>query len=184
MQTDPCNAPVRLVVTKSGRRFHPGSVRPTPYASFTESFLLSPLSSMGFLHADSLEDLALTTRPLAVLSLSAELTSTDARPLVSAKAPLSHCLYIGTDSVAAKVPVSELNRAFARLRRSKMRNPRILQMTILACAYSRFVPRKNAEGTPERLPPPLPTDPSFVPTGMQVTRQRKSLRPSAGAEDR
>lgn len=38
-----------------------------------------------------------------------------------------------------------------RLRRSKMRNPRILQMTVLAYAYSRFVPRENAEGTPERL---------------------------------
>lgn len=38
-----------------------------------------------------------------------------------------------------------------RLRRSKMRNPRILQMTVLAYAYSRFVPREKAEGTPERL---------------------------------
>ncbi len=36
-----------------------------------------------------------------------------------------------------------------RLRRSKMRNPRILQMAVLA--YSRFVPREKAEGTPERL---------------------------------
>ena len=38
-----------------------------------------------------------------------------------------------------------------RLRRSKMRNPRILQMAVLAYAYSRFVPREKAEGTPERL---------------------------------
>lgn len=38
-----------------------------------------------------------------------------------------------------------------RLRRSKMRNPRILQMTVLAYAYSRFVPKEKAEGTPERL---------------------------------
>ena len=37
------------------------------------------------------------------------------------------------------------------LRRSKMRNPRILQMAVLAYAYSRFVPREKAEGTPERL---------------------------------
>lgn len=35
-----------------------------------------------------------------------------------------------------------------RLRRSKMRNPRILQMAVLAYAYSRFVPREKAEGTP------------------------------------
>ena len=38
-----------------------------------------------------------------------------------------------------------------RLRRSKMRNPRILQMAVLAYAYPRFVPREKAEGTPERL---------------------------------
>lgn len=38
-----------------------------------------------------------------------------------------------------------------RLRRSKMRNPRILQMAVLAYAYSRFVPKEKAEGTPERL---------------------------------
>lgn len=38
-----------------------------------------------------------------------------------------------------------------RLRRSKMRNPRILQMAVLAYAYSRFVPREKAEVTPERL---------------------------------
>ena len=38
-----------------------------------------------------------------------------------------------------------------RLRRSRMRNPRILQMAVLAYAYSRFVPREKAEGTPERL---------------------------------
>lgn len=37
------------------------------------------------------------------------------------------------------------------LRRSKMRNPRILQMAVLAYAYSRFVPKEKAEGTPERL---------------------------------
>lgn len=37
------------------------------------------------------------------------------------------------------------------LRRAKMRNPRILQMAVLAYAYSRFVPREKAEGTPERL---------------------------------
>ena len=38
-----------------------------------------------------------------------------------------------------------------RLRRSKMRNPRILQMTVLAYAHSRFVPRERDAGTPERL---------------------------------
>lgn len=37
------------------------------------------------------------------------------------------------------------------LRRSKMRNPRILQMAVLAYAYSRFVPKEKAGGTPERL---------------------------------
>ena len=38
-----------------------------------------------------------------------------------------------------------------RLKRSKMCSPRILQMAALAYAYSRFVPREKAEGTPERL---------------------------------
>ena len=33
-----------------------------------------------------------------------------------------------------------------RLRRSKMRNPRILQMAVLAYAYSRFVPKEKAGG--------------------------------------
>lgn len=32
-----------------------------------------------------------------------------------------------------------------------MRNPRILQMTVLAYVYSRFVPREKAAATPERL---------------------------------
>ena len=35
-----------------------------------------------------------------------------------------------------------------RLRRSKMRNPRILQMAVLAYAYSRFVPKEKAGGNP------------------------------------
>lgn len=38
-----------------------------------------------------------------------------------------------------------------RLRRSKMRNPCILQMTVLAYSYSRFVPEEKAGRTPERL---------------------------------
>ncbi len=38
-----------------------------------------------------------------------------------------------------------------RLRRSKMRNPRILQMAVLAYAYSRFVPEEKTRGTSNRL---------------------------------
>lgn len=38
-----------------------------------------------------------------------------------------------------------------RLRRSKMRNPRMLQMTVLAYAFSRFVPTDRRSGTAKRL---------------------------------
>ena len=55
-----------------------------------------------------------------------------------------------------------------RLRRSKMRNPRILQMAVRAYAYSRFVPKEKAE-EPPRDYSHLPIDPSFTATGTRAT---------------
>lgn len=54
------------------------------------------------------------------------------------------------------------------LRRSKMRNPRILQMAVLAYAYSRFVPKEKA-GEPPRGYSHLPIDQSFTATGTRAT---------------
>lgn len=62
--------------------------------------------------------------------------------------------WLSVERTAAEVP-GNVGRALGeigmskRLRRSKMRNPRILQMAVLAYAYSRFVPKEKAEEPPK-----------------------------------
>lgn len=62
----------------------------------------------------------------------------------------------GAPSTSIRLP-SEVASALESLginkrsRRSKMRNPRVLQMTVLAYAYKRFVPLEKRVGVSDRL---------------------------------
>lgn len=53
-----------------------------------------------------------------------------------------------TEMVAAALDELDVPR---RLRRARLRNPRILQMTSLAFAYSHFVPRQKSGNASKRL---------------------------------